>query len=714
MNARQWIAEISARRKAEKDWRKDGQKILDIYGASAKVPFNILYSNTETMLPSLYSAIPKPVVDRRFKDADPIGKASSEAARRVLEFLRDTNIEGYETYDEGMRAAVVDALLPGRGVTSLKYDAEIVGDELEAKMPPAAKAAEESAEEAPVPYKSSELVCVESRKWDRFVHGYATAWSKVPYIAFCEYLDRAEVTKMAGKKVAAKLQYTAESDTDEEEGKKPNEDEQGERKVTQVWKIWDKESRKVLFVADSYADGFLKVVNDPLEVTGFFPIPKPITLIEKANDLTPSSLYALYREQAQELNDISLRIMRIVRAIKARGVYDGELGDDIRRLMEADDNELVPADKNSTFAAEKGLQNAIWFMPIVELVTVLRELMQAREACKAVIWEVVGIADIMRGTSQASETLGAQQIKQQWGSLRLKRMQKEVQRYCRDTFRIMLEIAINKFSEDTWAKMTGLPFLTTQQAMALDAQLQGMQRQMAVQPPQVDPQSGQPMPNPMEQQFQQLQQEAQKPRWSDVLAMLKDDLQRAYRIDIETNSTIEPEAADDQRNISEVMNAMGQFLAGVNPLIEQGIMPFEAAQTMLLAIVRRYRFGNEFEDQLKAMKPPQPKDDGTQQKMAMEKQKHDAEMQAQQVDQQAKQSELQQKAQLAEREAQLKIEQMNRQAEYDAQEHKYKMMELAAKTRAAEVVNASKIKVAMATAAMKEKAASQQPKETAQ
>jgi hypothetical protein len=52
------------------------------------------------------------------------------------------------------------------------------------------------------------------------------------------------------------------------------------------------------------------------------------------------------------------------------------------------------------------------------------------------------------------------------------------------------------------------------------------------------------------------------------------------------------------------MTALGQFLNGVGPLVAKGVMPFEAAQTMMLAIVRRYRFGPEIEDQIKAMKTP--------------------------------------------------------------------------------------------------------------
>ena len=122
-----WLAEIDDAKKREKDYRKDGKKIHDIYNGSKeeKIPFNILYSNTETLLPALYSSVPRPVVQRRFKDDDMLGKASAKAGERVLEFLLDTNIEGYETYDDCLRAATLDGLLAGRGLTSVKYDAEL-------------------------------------------------------------------------------------------------------------------------------------------------------------------------------------------------------------------------------------------------------------------------------------------------------------------------------------------------------------------------------------------------------------------------------------------------------------------------------------------------------------------------------------------------------------------------------------------------------------
>jgi hypothetical protein len=598
---RHWLNEISAAKKREKEWRKDGKEILEIYGGekSDTTPFNILYSNTETLLPALYSAVPRPVVQRRFKDEDPLGKSAALAGQRLLEFLLDTNVEGYETFDQGLISATLDALLPGRGVTCVKYDAE-TGD-----MPPAKDAPEGT---APTPYKKSELVCLDTKSWNRVYFGYAKKWSKVPWLAYEEYLDKDESTRLFGAEMANKIAYTKGEDSEDEEKKASSENEDiGERKTALVYQIWDKDGgKKLRYISPQYNDGYLKVEDDPLELTGFFNCPKPIQFLAKSNDLSPVALYELYENQAKELNQLTRRISRIVKAIKARGIYDTELGDDIKKLFEADDNEMVPADKASSLAAEKGLQNAIWFAPIDVLMSVLERLYQARESCKQVIYEIMGISDIVRGASKASETLGAQQLKSKYGTLRLSRLQKEVQRYARDLLRMMLELAATKFSEETWAKMTGLPFVTTAQRQ----QLEQIQQAALASGQQLDPQT---------------QAKLQAPVWGDVLKLLQDDMQRAYRIDIETNSTVEPEAVEDQKNISDVMNALGQYLNGVGPLVMKGVMPFQAAQAMMLAIVRRFRFGPEIEDYIKAMQPPKQEDNGEAAKAAQEKAASEAE-----------------------------------------------------------------------------------------
>lgn len=680
---RHWLGEITAARKREKDWRKEGKRVQEIYNGKKKdqIPFNILYSNTETLLPALYNQQPRPVVQRRFKDEDPVGKAASEAGKRILEFAVDTNSEEYASFDSAMADAVLDAALPGRAGTRLRYDAKIVGAEGQRVV-------------------QYELVCYESLKWDRWTHGFARKWSRVPWVAFEHDVTMEEAVKLFGQQVADKLVFTEVGRTDDrEESEAPDDAEKTdeERKIAKVWEIWVKNTKKVCFISPNYQEGYLKEDEDPLQLTGFYPMPEPLRFLRKANNLEPTTLYSLYENQAKELNRITVRINRIVEALKVRGAYDASIKE-LDGILKQDDNAMVAA-SNVAALMEKGLEGAIWLMPLDKLITVLQQLYMARDNCKRVIYEVTGISDILRGSTVASETATAQQIKNQWGTLRLKRLQRDVANYARELLRITLEIAAKKFEEKTFVSMTGLPFATTQEVQAAEGQAAALRSQIAMQQ----------QPDP--KQVQAVQATLSKPQWAKVMAMLRNDTQRQYRVDVETNSTVDVEATEDKQMMSEILGAISQFLQGVTPLIVRGAMPFQVAQSMLLAIVRRYRFGPELEDYIKQMQPPKDPDAG---KAQAEQQKQAAEAQKMQADQQREQEKHQMEMAKAQREqdnakeiamlelevkreeARIKREELQAKAEFNKLMAAIKLREATAKVEVAEEL--AKIEVAKAKA----------------
>lgn len=402
---RYWLNEIQDAKKREKDYRKEGARVIAIYSGEKKTPFNILYSNTDTYLPALYGATPKPIVQRRFKDNDPTGRDAAMVGQRGLEFLLDTNVEGYETFDSAMTNATLDALLPGRGVTRVKYESEItdVEDDRQesAETEETAEVDTDATEVRTTPVKTYEMVCTETVEWDRVLFGYAKRWSKMPWVGFEHYLDYGECVRLFGEGKAKKLKYSASEKKEEstdDGGQEQHEGQEnvGERKVTLIYEIWDKKKKRVLFISPEATD-FLKEEDDPLELTGFFPIPKPIQFVKKTADLVPTALYVLYENQATELNKISIRINRIVEAIKVRGAYDGSLGDTLDTLLKSDDNTLIATDNASNMALQGGLDKYIWLMPLDQLVAVLQQLIVARNECKQIIYEVTGIADVLRG-----------------------------------------------------------------------------------------------------------------------------------------------------------------------------------------------------------------------------------------------------------------------------------------------------------------------------
>lgn len=657
-----WLGEIESAAKREKAFRKSGAHALSLFEADlvTENSFNILYSNTETLAPALYNSLPRPVVQRRFKDEDPVAKAAADLCQRALTFTLDSDLRDYAPFDDLLQSAVLSALVPGRGVTRFKYDATFAKSS-------DGEAQEEGGEVGEKVEK--EYTCGEVIPWDRFSHGYAKTWEEVPWIAIEHFMSDAELQDNFGAERAAdveKVKVSAKTGADEKDAT-----EEGSVELGHVYEVWDKLTRRVLFLSPGYSRGPLRVVEDPLGLSGFFPVPRPLAFIRRVNSLLPITPYKLYEEQAKELNRVTQRINKLVAALKVRGFYDATL-EDLDKVMKAGDNELIPASGVAALQQGQTLEKSLFLMPIEKLIAVLQQLYTQRQQVKQVIYEITGIADIMRGSSVASETLGAQQLKNQWGTLRLKRAQREVARYARDCLRIVAEISVTKFAPETLRAMTNLPFPTA----AEKAQAQSLLQEMSAQAQAMPPES---IPPQVQQSLQQTQQMLSLPSIEDLQRLLSDDLTRAYRIDIETNSTVDLEAAEDKQDMAELMNGLAQFLNGVAPAVEKQFLPFDAAKALLLGFVRKFRFGTDIEDQLKAMQAPPPEAAKLPAPAGEPPEIVQAKVKGALAAEEAKQATIRMNLELAQAEHKLKMEELARKTQLALATHTAKLQAAAAK-----------------------------------
>jgi hypothetical protein len=629
-----WLNELADADKREKDFRKEAGEAIEIFEAEESAAaegihsFNILYANTETLSPAVYNNTPRPVVKRKIGKQNPVAMAAAEVLQKVLECQVDSADREVATFDDLMKDTVAEALVPGRGLCRFDYDADITETtQVEGQSPVPAQV-------------SSETITGNSVPWNRVRFGYAKQWHLVPWVAFEHFMTKAELEKTFGEEKAAKIKLTHSKSEDREDNDKTPANADGV-KFAHVWEIWDKGSKKVIFLSEGF-DTFIQEDDDPLQLNGFFPIPRPLVFLRRIKSLVPKTLYKMYEQQAIELDDVSTRIIKLTRALKVRGFYDGTLAG-LDELLKKPDNTLMAAEAVAALQQGQSLEKSIWLMPLEKLIAVLQQLYVNRQQIQSVIHQITGIADIMRGDSAASETLGAQKMKESWGTMRLKRMQKEVQRFTKETFRIQAEIAANHFQIETLAAMTGLKLprqAEKEQAQMAVQQFQMQQQQMPQQP-------GQP-PTPPPPQIAQAQQLLSKPSWEEVVQFLRDDKIRNYVIDIETNSTVDIEATEDKQELAEFMNAISQLMNGALPMVEKGILPFEAAKALMLSVVQKFRLGTDVEQTFMALKEPAPKEDP---KAQADQQKLKAEMerdqQAAALDQQAQQAELANKQKLA-------------------------------------------------------------------
>lgn len=652
--ARKWRAEIKAAEKAQKKWVDRGQKIEKIYAderdltTARQRKFNILYSNVETLRPAVYMQTPKAKAVRRYRDRDPVARLASMMLERSIQ----TTCELYD-FDNQMDQAVRDRLLPGRGVLWCVYEPGMVGD----------------GEEVELAYENAKAIYV---PWQDFLHSVARTWDEVRWVARRFFKTRSELAKwlveagIAKDKKAAKRQaQTIQLDYTSEGKEKTEEGQEDGRGKAQIWEVHDKTSGQVIYVAPGSNEYAIVGMKPPaVRFKNFFPTPRPLLATTTAKSLIPTPDYAQYQDQAEELNRITERIGVLQKALKMAGVYASE-SEELAQLIEAGDNRMIPVKNWAMFAEGGGAKGRIEWYPVEQVVVVLEGLYKIRDQAKQTLYEVSGIGDILRGVTDPDETATAQGIKSKWGSLRVRRVQKDVQRYAADILELKAEIIAERFEFTTIMAMAGVD--------------QELLQKYAPKPPapQLPPGVEQdPMAQQLiQQQVQAAQQKAIKDFLAQVEQLLRDDVARSFRIDVESDSTLEPDMQEEKQAAIEYLTAMGAFLKEGQTLIMSGPEGAKLFGEMLLFATRRFDKVDQLEQAIEqAMeaaaqpRPPQPdpemmkvqakiegdkqmlqmKGQAQQQDMAHKREMHQLDMGAKlqevQIDGQVKQMEAEQRA----------------------------------------------------------------------
>ena len=640
-----WYKTIAAYDKAFKEWDYRAERILKRYRDDSRTRnnpnarFNILWSNVQTILPAVFARLPRPDVSRRFRDNDPIARVASMMLERALEF----EIEHYGDYKSAMNQAVLDRLLGGRGTAWVRYEPHIVGEE-EGEPEDGYQVTEDSDEA-----ETAEATEVESQErieyecspvdyvhWRDFGHTVARTWEEVTAVWRKVYMGRDALVERFGEE----LGYEIPLDTKPETSKQYNE-KMGEGAFEAcIHEIWDKTTGKVYWVSKSLG----KIVDerdDPLQLENFWPCPKPLYATITTDKLEPIPDFTLYQDQAKQLDTLADRIDGFINALKVRGVYDASEPSLARLFSEGENNTLIPVKNWAAFAEKQGMQGAINLVDITPIANALNMSYQAMEQVKNQIYEIMGIADIQRGQTDPSETLGAQIIKSTNASGRLKTMQHAVVDFATDLLRIKAQIICNHYTDDTILKISG--------AM------------------QLSPQDQQLIPQ--------------------ALQLLKDEPAKNFRIEVTSDSMIYQDEQQEKQDRIEFLAAVSQFMNTALPvattapeltpllmeMLKFGVTAFKAGKGMEGLIDET---ADTFRNQAKAMegkpKPPTPEV----QKMQMQMQIEQAKMQAtQQSDAQKAQAEaqkMQMQSQLEQQKMAAQIELEKAKQEYQAQENQLK------------------------------------------
>jgi hypothetical protein len=622
-----WYKTIMGYERQYKRWEARADRIVKKYKDDSRYDrnpnarFNILWSNVQTIQPAIFARLPRPDVSRRFRDNDPIGRVASMMLERALEF----EIEHYGDYKSAMNNAVLDRLLGGRGVSWVRYEPHFSADE--PGEPDDGFQVTEDSDESETPEGEAnenperieyECAPVDYVHWKEFGHTPgARTWEEVTSVWRKVYMSRPALVERFGEELGYKIPLDTKP-ADDKNSYKPMD---GLYEAV-IYEIWDKETGKVLWLSKSLGK-IIDERDDPLQLENFFPCPKPLYSTLTTDSLEPIPDFVIYQDQARELDTLCDRIDGLINALKVRGVYDASSSELQRLFSEGENNTLIPVDNWQAFAEKQGMRGAIDLVDITPFAQALAQCYQAMEQVKGQIYELMGIADIQRGQTDPNETLGAQIIKSNNASGRLKTMQHAVVDFATTILSIKAQIICNHFTDETLVQISG--------AM-----------QLSDQDKQLIPQA---------------------------IALLRDESSKNFRIEVTSDSMIYQDEQQEKQDRVAFLAAVGQYMQMALPAAQAAPELTPMLVEMLKFGVTAFKAGKQLEG---IIDETADKLRETAQQQSQQPKQPPVELQKVQMEQQAEMQKLQMQAQIEQAKIRGQMELEKAKQEYQAQENQLK------------------------------------------
>lgn len=653
-----WKEQINAVGEANARWVKRGGTVIKRYrdertrvDEDQNRKMNLLWTNIAIMKPAIYNRCPIPNVDRKFADKDPTALLSAQMMERSLRNELESN-----RFHSAISRAVKDYLLPGRGQVWVRYEPEIgesvsipsamettIADDLNKIENDGEIVADENPEDEKLENTGEQLVTervpVDYVDWQDF--GVIPAKARTEDEIQAKYkkvhMSKEECIERFGKEIGSQMRPdTLPISTRNDRAFYSDTSifqDINERSII-VYEIWNKTDRRVYWICTGY-DYLADVQNDPLKLKGFFPCPPMLQATTTNDTVIPVPDYWEWQDQAIQIDELTQRIAMLTKACKIAGTYDASNGALKRLMNESTENQLIPVDQWAVHAEKGGVKGSISFLPLEEIQSCIATLQEVRQQCKQDLDEVTGLSDVLRGTTDSRETLGGLRIKNNNAGSRLDEKQEEVAEFARATIRIVAEIIAKHFTDDGLIKTSGILYDESLQPETILAELTN---KMA--PPQQGPQAQQPQGQPSPQQgaapqpqqsnvvpFSQAQQSgaggppmpqqpapqmqpfpdlsvlvqpiiAQKVQKS--IDLIRNEIEFGYRIDIETDSTVFGDEAQERQDATEFVEMVTKFIAEAGQVGAQDPSFIPLAGQMLEFVIRKFKAGRDLESAINA------------------------------------------------------------------------------------------------------------------
>jgi len=681
-------AEIRRWKRAREEYFETARWAEKLYSADHKdertggAKLNLFWSIVNTLKPALYAQPPRAMVSRRYQNRNITAHIAAQLLERCTVYQVEQN-----GYDSAVSRSIDDYLVAGQGCVWVRYEPvfesevsrvpvfeqpqgpmegpdepmeqpvyvtqdgqpvdpqQVKRDDMQPVDPQQVKRDDMGyyIDGEPVETLQDERVVVDYIHWSDLLFEPARTWAEVRKVARKTHITKREFQEKFGTDVYNSFIYSQEKAETEIE-------KEVKRGRICVYEVWDKDAGKVTWIAEGYNE-ILKESEPYLEFDGFFPCPEPLFSTLSATGLLPRPDICFYEDQQDTLNQLCTKAQDIAKYIKVITIGDAaEPG--LVNMLSAKNGSHISIANYGKYAANGGIKTAYEVLSMAEHAAMLTVLHDAIEREKQQVYDITGISDIVRGVSNASETLGAQEIKSQYAQSRIAARQRKVAKYCRDLVHLIAQVIKNHFQPETIVKMAGV-----------ELEMAGVE---------------------LDEDIQEF--------IFGAIDLLRKNADSDFKVEIETDSTKFTDIVEARQSAVELTNALGGLFNSLLPYAESIPQLVPVISELTLFTARQFEAGREVYGKLESALTEMLKTVEENKQRAVEQQQ--AEVQGQQAQAQPQQEAPPDNTEVL-AQLQLKAQELQAKTQVEAAKIQSKEAVEAAKIQSKEAIEAAKIQADM-------------------
>jgi hypothetical protein len=359
--------------------------------------------------------------------------------------------------------------------------------------------------------------------------------------------------------------------------------------TTAIWEVWCKREGAVYFFSGDEFNVLLKPKQplNPVRFVDFYPCPDPMVATTGTESLWPVPNHVYTNTSEETIQDSRKTQRALIKKAIPKALINGEFGEELKKLWSSNEPVAQVLDNWVQFVNKSGFEGNIAYSPVQAYIESAQTMSQQIQEELTGYWELCGITDLMRGIADPQNAAATNQLLSDYGDTRTQGEIDIVTDFFSDLYGKMADVICDVFSEDTILRDSGA---------LMDDQV------------------------------------AQK-----AALFLKQEWQRAFRIAIETGTTLNSKNKTNVVKATEMLSTIGQVLTLALQTAEKAPSYAQAMHALIMHTVRSMSEGRKIEEEL---------EQAFLQGLEQAKQGQEQAMQAQQAQQQQEQQMAQMQQQL--------------------------------------------------------------------